>query len=565
MEAVTTLRVLNLMATTSEKDTQRIANYCYLKHKERLLKTTGRAQVEEALAKRDYQKQYASLSLALQEFIKLRANQNKYREGNAGMEALVKLYSERIQKEHYLFEVFAERHGVLKLLKTYQHHKQNRVTPIWHDSLWFSESIYNNYHLLQVSSTSGDTMVSFLPNITKLDRDKADPNIYGQVDPLYTKTTPGRYLTKFFSDILTQEQIKDWANKQVGNADYTLNILDNDAYEGTEEELQQEWYDLYKTIRVDYSCMRGSEGPRAYGKKGNHLGLAYLSDAAGKKAVRTIVYKSNPEGPLDLYVRAFPNTSVEVANIYLSNEQSSNFFEARGFQYGGNLEGVRLALLEGSSGLLLCPYIDGDTQHVSIRSEYLLITSYGEYLATNTDGYIENDQVICEDCGDPTSEDNITYVGDSPICDHCLSRHYVWVERLQEHIHDGDAVLCSSDDEYYHINEVGQDIFLCEETGNYYLLDDLSYTSRGYVSIHHAVDIYIPDPEGNDYAHEDDVVTITNRVTGEERVYHEDSADDIQDWENECNADLEEETETTEAELVAAVIEIEFQPLKKAA
>jgi hypothetical protein len=79
--------------------------------------------------------------------------------------------------------------------------------------------------------------------------------------------------------------------------------------------------------------------------------------------------------------------------------------------------------------------------------------------------FVDTSKIMCANCGVSFTEDYITYVGDDPICDECLSDHYFWCEDCEEYFER------SSD---YHIvrgkwfcNDCyGSKYFSCDECDN---------------------------------------------------------------------------------------------------
>ena len=141
---------------------------------------------------------------------------------------------------------------------------------------------------------------------------------------------------------------------------------------------------------------------------------------------------------------------------------------------------------------------------------YLLLSRDGDMDAQSTSGRI-GESCSCPCCGNSCDEDDLHYVEsrDESICQSCLDDAYVYayVSRCnQEYIHNDDAIHCDSDGEYYHTDYANDaDIYQCEHTGNWYCLDDMCSTSRGYVLGRYCIPLDVEDSEGNSHAFRDDV------------------------------------------------------------
>ena len=82
-------------------------------------------------------------------------------------------------------------------------------------------------------------------------------------------------------------------------------------------------------------------------------------------------------------------------------------------------------------------------------------------------------------------------------------------------------MLFRSTDEHYDDDETAErhGVFRCEHSGDLFHRDNMVETERGWIHDDHAVALDVPDPDGNEYAHEDDVST-----TYDGRVIHDDDA-----------------------------------------
>jgi hypothetical protein len=74
-------------------------------------------------------------------------------------------------------------------------------------------------------------------------------------------------------------------------------------------------------------------------------------------------------------------------------------------------------------------------------------------------------------------------------------------------------VTCVNDTYYVTEDLCDFDIYLCEESDNYYPIDELYSTSRGLIHESYCVQLDHEDVDGNDYAHQDDVATLSDGST----------------------------------------------------
>jgi hypothetical protein len=136
------------------------------------------------------------------------------------------------------------------------------------------------------------------------------------------------------------------------------------------------------------------------------------------------------------------------------------------------------------------------------------------------------------------------------VCRHCCDNNYsyAWINNnTQDYVHN-DHVIWANDDAFHEDCDLSaHDIYACEETGDYYHIDDLVMTSRGFIYFDVAEDIDHEDADGNLSAHQDDVHELSDGTT-----CHTDDAERIQ-------AEIDEEEETDEEpqpEPLAPVFEV---------
>ena len=60
----------------------------------------------------------------------------------------------------------------------------------------------------------------------------------------------------------------------------------------------------------------------------------------------------------------------------------------------------------------------------------------------------DSNMVYCSCCGDRYEEDDVTYVGDSPVCSNCLCENYTYCDCCNEYVPNDDSVYIDSEDCY---------------------------------------------------------------------------------------------------------------------
>jgi hypothetical protein len=355
-------------------------------------------------------------------------------------------------------------------------------------------------------------------------------------------TKLGKYLTTFKDFIgLSEADVKDIVEKYnaivASRTGWEVKFIESNDADG--------FVRIYRDASAG-SCMKGMDAVRVYAHDKSVLRLAYIQSLASEILARCIVRED-----LKQYVRIYPDPNGSTEGKYLQQ-----YLKANGYTHG-NLEGCLLQLIahEDDDDIFVAPYIDAgaqgngsegsaqDGERVTIDGkEYIEITTNGELSLTMTNGYtddVENeDESECDDCGDLESNDDMIYTfHDHHICRHCCDHNYIyaWVgANNQEYVHE-DQVIFVGDEAYHQETDLSaHDIFACEDTGDYYHIDDLVMTSRGFIYFNLVEDIDHEDADGNLSAHEDDVHELSDGTT-----CHTDDAERIQ-------AEIDEEEENNE-------------------
>ena len=357
-------------------------------------------------------------------------------------------------------------------------------------------------------------------------------------------TKLGKYLTSFKDFIgITEAEIKDAVEK------YNAIVASRTGWEV--KYIKSTDADGFVRIYRDClagSCMKGTDAVRVYAHEKSVIRLAYIQSLAGEILARCLVRED-----LKQYVRIYPDANGSTEGKYLQQ-----YLKANGYTHG-NLDGCLLQMIEheDEDDIFVAPYIDagvdgngssgsaqsGELVDIDNRT-YIEINTHGDLSLTMTNGWTDDvrddDESECDDCGDMEHNDDMSYTthGDY-VCRHCCENNYTyaWINNdTQDYVHN-DHVIWANDDAYHENCDLSaHDIYACEETGDYYHIDDLVMTSRGFIYCNLVEDIDHEDADGNLSAHQHDVHELSDGTT-----CHTDDAERIQ---AEIDAEAEDDTET---------------------
>ena len=359
--------------------------------------------------------------------------------------------------------------------------------PVWEDSSWIDR---HPSHFVHAShETPGN--VAFYADTDKLEADKL------------TSMKPGRYLAAFYGDILSADEIKQWANKQVAaTRPADLKFVGNDDPLG--------WVWVYENSAA--SCMRYNRPNRyinsglkndmhpvtVYAHPENNLALAYIM-LPGEVEDRTRFCNT------DEYIvgaRAIVNTARKTyLRIYGACDvryiAMREALECAGYTHSDDtLKDEKLRLVDVDGGYL-CPYLDGNYASVTVYRSHLLIGHNGR-CARETSGHVrgDEDRRCCDSCGEYYDEEDGRYVAsvDAWVCDDCIERDFVWaiVRRGNEALYrsgDDDIVYCDYDGRYYLTEYLHDNNMDMTEDGEIYPDDQLVYTEDGVYHSRDAVEL----------------------------------------------------------------------------
>lgn len=210
------------------------------------------------------------------------------------------------------------------------------------------------------------------------------------------------------------------------------------------------------------------------------------------------------------YVRAF-TSSVNSDSGFTIDSQLETWLDGQGYEYKSSWPtGAKLAKLT-YRGKIVAPYIDGNNDNCNDMGDYLTICNDGKLECSNTSGYAEEkSKHTCSHCGDRVSADETTYIeGFDDVCENCLESDFTYIserrvsgryvggnyyhnndvietiegDSFPRHelldfdiveLHNGDythldnACMDYDSDEYYHTDDIGTEIFYCEDDNEYH-------------------------------------------------------------------------------------------------
>lgn len=402
----------------------------------------------------------------------------------------------------------------------------------WSGVSWWVSSPYSLIHHLH-QSTENPANVAYAEGLRKMQAER------------YTSTKAGRYLTKYFPE-LGEAKIKEWAERQAARAcPAELKFI-----EGTDKD---GWVRVYKDGPA--SCMQGEDCVEVYAHEKSVLRLAYLAQGDEIHA-RCIVRDDKKE-----WIRCYPNTSSTEGQRWHTAMEAA--VEGAGYThgnfYGVHLDKVRHPDAGRHDNKWMMPYLDSGSgrrcdTYVDDAGATLVVGSDG-IEAQQQDGYVDFDnQQTCDECGSRMDEDTSCYVEGEEIsvCEHCYQTEFVTALSRRGHertVRNSDAIEVGC--EWYHTEYLSDnDIYQCEDDGEYYHMDDLCYTSRGFVHSDRVTALDEEDSDGNSYAHDDDIATthdgrtiheddvVTETINGVDVVFHKD--DDIDAYKEEHKEEKEE-------------------------
>src|SRR5690606_27842175 len=313
---------------------------------------------------------------------------------------------------------------------------RGRAVP-WIEETWWRESDYWALHYPRPSKHD-PSKIAFTPS-----------EEWGHADR-QLRMRPGKYLARYFGDVLTAEEIRTYVSKW--DAAFAPRAL---RFARTADEIEHVY------VNGPHSCMAHSvEGAfsshchptRVYAD--GDLQLAYITGADDDDIVgRALVW---------------PDKMVH-GRVYGDIERMEHALESAGY-VRGSLVGARIGKIENRGGGYVMPYLD-DGGYVEDDGDYFVISDHG-IPADNTNG-LAGAGPVCSNCGD---YDTHEYGGGGPdgdwLCESCFSEHVGHCEDC------GD--ICWRHNMFYGPDDVGrcsychdEAVWTCEDCDEPTMRDEL--------------------------------------------------------------------------------------------
>lgn len=235
-----------------------------------------------------------------------------------------------------------------------------------------------------------------------------------------TRTRPGRYLRKYYGDVLDDKEIQRWAGAFAGA---------NESHEFKLARAPDEIEAAYEN--GPNSCMGGG---RFAGRHPAHvygagdLAVAYLGDLEDRVTARCVVWPA----------RCVRST------IYGDADRLRPALDAAGYErIEGGFQGARLLARRPDNGCgdWAAPYVDGDYSADYVDGYLVLqFETSGEYTLHSTDGSTEG-YYVCQLCDCSFSEEPNNVEGQT-WCDGCYRENAFHCDGCHEtrDVNDGDNV-----------------------------------------------------------------------------------------------------------------------------
>lgn len=281
-----------------------------------------------------------------------------------------------------------------------------------------------------------------------------------------TVTTVGRYLTKHFSDYLSETEIATVAAihaEKHGNVAADLKFAKSpDAFER-----------VYSMDATFSSCMQYESNHfksdihpcRVYGA--GDLELAYLTMPGDPQRLnaRALIWRKESKTLVGRVYGDGARLRQALANAGIVTTSDNSTYD--------RLDGARMLRIEGDEDdVFVLPYIDGSS-NATDHGTHLTIDSHGDIPGGNTNGLSDlPSRYRCEHCGDRMEEDESYYVAsrNESWCEHCTTHYANFCQRTEEYttedmvevrVRDGETEMWSKSAAESHA-------FECEETETWF-------------------------------------------------------------------------------------------------
>lgn len=314
------------------------------------------------------------------------------------------------------------------------------------------------------TSLEDPTMVAYTPSYEYGIRDRQ------------VRIKVGKYLQKYYGEVLSTEQIRALANEAKG--------------------YEVQWAKTVEGMREVYrlgpsSCMSGDWSDE--GVDGDvtpidvyvgEFSLGYFKNSVGKYLARGLVHE-----PTKTWVRTYGDEGTALAEA----------FDALGYTHVRSWEGAHLTVVEDDDGRTLLPYLDGDAKGVRYADGKWEICASGsdyEHWCDFTDGIANRPAFTCDCCGreyrDADDSRYSEYANQTfgPCCEDEFTWAIVGRHGDRDHVPNDYVVYNNSDQEYYSLEYAERLNLICDYKGNYWDSEDIVQLMDG------------------EYAHTDDAVLV---------------------------------------------------------
>jgi hypothetical protein len=267
---------------------------------------------------------------------------------------------------------------------------------------------------------------------------------------------PGRYLTKFFADVLTTKEIEALALDFAQRYD-AIKI----KFAHTPDEIESAY------LHGPSSCMSYGEDnyesschpTRVYGA--GDLAVAYYKNSGDRIAARCLCWPDKKR-----YGRFYGDAMRLRAELVRLGYAEGNFLGAK-----------LLRIRDG--GAFVVPYVDYHDYAREIDRKHLEISKSGEIYLQNTNGLSESGP-SCDDCGNNYDPDNggAHVQGHGDWCGRCLDRRAFYCEYSEEYHAICDGVRMA-DCDLWSQNRYDEHGFTCDKTDECYSLDEAVTLANG--------------------------------------------------------------------------------------
>lgn len=255
--------------------------------------------------------------------------------------------------------------------------------PVWEGERWWMnrpQEVVEHYTHVSLDDPS---MVAFTASADHGERDRQ------------TRMKPGKYLKRFFGDVLSDKRIAFYAEWFATGSKPSVDFEGTFGLATTGDEIKEVY-----AGRIS-SCMEGEDCVRVYAA--GDLAIAYWTDPCGNYVARALCW---PEK--QIYGRIYPEPRDENAGVALRQAMAAKGWKDENVSDGG-FNGARILKIDGDCGGWVMPYIDRQ-YGVSYAGKFWVMAKNGaDYDCGSTSGYIGDDRRDCDHCGAPVHEDD-TYV-----------------------------------------------------------------------------------------------------------------------------------------------------------